>query len=93
MTNIKSLGTWVRLADGKVGHIAGATIDGYSVIVDGRIVTTKDVTPIPSPAAAEHPEPVRTPQRPIQTSHEPIPFPNRPSPRGVLVDGRWSDPQ
>jgi hypothetical protein len=93
---MKMLGKYVRLADGREGHVAGSGIDGLTVIVDGRIVMVlpKDVTAIPPPAAAEHPEPVRT-ARPIATSHEPPPnpFPSRPNPRGVLVDGRWSDPQ
>jgi hypothetical protein len=69
MTHLKMLGTWVRLPDGRSGHVAGMTLDGLSVIIDGRIVmvSMKDVTPIAPPPPAEHPEPVRAPQAPIKT--------------------------
>jgi hypothetical protein len=93
MTHLKMLGTWVRLADGRTGHVAASGIDGLVVIVDGRMVTAKDVTPIAPPAAVAHPDPQRSAQRPIQTSHEPNPFPNRPQGLSVLVNERWSDPQ
>jgi hypothetical protein len=86
----------VRLPDGREGYVAGSGLDGLTVIVDGRIVNVlpKDVTVIPPPAAAEHPQPVRTAQRAIQTHHdEENPFPNRPHGLPVLVSGKWSDPQ
>jgi hypothetical protein len=96
MTSLKSLGSWVRLPDGRTGHIAGSGIDGLSVIVDGRIVITaaNDVTAIATPAAA-HPELVRVPQRPIQTHHtaEEPQFPSRPQGLSVLVNDKWSTPQ
>jgi hypothetical protein len=94
---MKLLGTFVRLADGREGHVAGSTIDGYTIVVDGRIVTAlpKDVTAIPAPYSPPIPEPVRTAQRPIKTSHEepPNPFPSRPHNLSVLASGKWSDPQ
>jgi hypothetical protein len=92
---MKLLGKWVRLADGRTGHVAGSTLDGYTVVIDGKIVIAKDVTAIPPPAAAEHPQPQRTAQRPIATSHEPPPPAIVQNPHGlpVLVSGKWSDPQ
>jgi hypothetical protein len=94
MTHLKSLGTWVRLPDGRTGHVVASGIDGLAVQIDGRLVTVKpsDVTPI-DPPAAEYPEPQRSAQAPIQTSHEEPQFPSRPNPRGILVDGKWSEPQ
>jgi hypothetical protein len=94
---MKLLGKWVRLPDGREGHIAGATIDGYTVVIDGRIVTAKDVTPIAPPAATEHPEPIRT-QAPIVTHHPldeelPAQVIANPLNMAVLVDGKWSLPQ
>jgi hypothetical protein len=85
----------VKLPDGREGYVAGSGLDGLTVIVDGRIVHVlpKDVTVISPPAAAEHPQPVRTAQPPIQTSHEPNPFPSRPHNLPVLVSGKWSEPQ
>jgi hypothetical protein len=71
MTHLKMLGSWVCLPDGSEGHIAGATLDGLTIVVDGRMViaAAKDVTPIAPPAAAAHPEPQRTVQAPIKTHH------------------------
>jgi hypothetical protein len=96
MTSLKALGTWVRLPDGRSGHIAGATIGGLTVIVDGRIViaAAKDVTAIATPAGLPLPEPVRT-QAPIQTHHplEEPQFPSRPQGLSVLVNDKWSTPQ
>jgi hypothetical protein len=85
---MKMLGAWVRLADGRKGHVAGATIDGYTIVIDGRIVTAlpKDVTAIPAPYSPPIPEPERTAQRPIQTSHEePPPVQRVEIPPGVSV--------
>jgi hypothetical protein len=85
----------VRLPDGREGYVAGSGLDGLTVIVDGRIVHVhaSAVTVIPGPAAAADPEPVRTPQRPIQTSHEEPQFPSRPRGLSVLVNDKWSTPQ
>jgi hypothetical protein len=90
-------GAHVRLPDGKVGHIVGHTLDGVSVVADGRLVHAlpKDVTEIPAPHSPPIPEPQRSANAPIQTSHEPPPAqvianPNR---LPVLVSGKWSDPQ
>jgi hypothetical protein len=86
----------VRLADGREGVVVASGLDGLVIVADGRIVNAlpKDVTVIPTPT--EHPEPVRTAQAPIKTHHpldEEPQFLSRPNPRGVLVDGRWSEPQ
>jgi hypothetical protein len=83
---MKLLGKWVRLADGREGHVAGATIDGYTVVIDGRIITAKasEVTAIPPPPAAAHPEPVRT-AGPIRTNHEDMPR----NDLSILVSGKW----
>jgi hypothetical protein len=58
MTHLNLLGSWVRLPDGRSGHVAASGIDGLVVIVDGQMVTVKpsEVTAIPAPTAAEHPE-------------------------------------
>jgi hypothetical protein len=82
----------VRLADGKVGYVAGSGIDGLTVIVDGRIVHVhaSTVTVIPPPAAPDLPPPVRTAQ-PMQTSHEPPPRIANPNRLSVLVSERWVD--
>jgi hypothetical protein len=95
MSHLKMHGAHVRLADGRTGFVCGSGIDGLTVHLDeGRIVHAGNatVTVIPAPVAAEHPQPVRSAQRPIQTSHEPprVENPNRLS---ILVAEKWSDPQ
>jgi hypothetical protein len=92
---MKILGVWVRLPDGREGHVAASGIDGLVVIVQGRMVTVKPsdatVIPVPPPLAADLPEPVRTAQRPIQTHH---PLDEMPAHNlSVLVSGKWSEPQ
>jgi hypothetical protein len=90
MTHLKMLGAWVRLPDGREGHIAGSGLDGLTVIVDGRIVHAANatVTVIPAPAAAEHPQPQRAAQN-FQTSHEPPPRVENPNRLSVLVSDKW----
>jgi hypothetical protein len=92
MTHLKLLGSWVRLPDGREGHIASFGIDGVSVQIGGRLVTAAaaDLTAVEPPAAAPFPEPVRT-QAPIKTCHAETDV----VVHGVSVmrDGRWSDPQ
>jgi hypothetical protein len=87
---MKKLGKWVCLANGKVGHIVGETIDGLTVVVDGRIVHAlpKDVTVIPPPVAPEPPQPQRTVQN-FQTSHEPPARVEIPPGGSVMRDGKW----
>jgi hypothetical protein len=89
MTHLKSLGTWVRLPDGRVGHVAGMTLDGVAVIIDGRLITAaaKDLTAI-DPPAAEHPEPVRT-QAPIKTCHDEAEVVVIPPGVSVMRNGQW----
>jgi hypothetical protein len=88
---MKMLGKHVRLADGREGHVAGSTIDGYTIVIDGRIVIAapKDVTAIPTPAAPDLPPPQRTAQQPIQTSHEPPARVENPNRLSVLVSDKW----
>jgi hypothetical protein len=91
-------GTHVRLSDGRTGFVCGSGIDGLTVHLDeGRIThaLASTVTVIPAPAAPDLPEPVRTPQRLIQTSHEMPPAARVVIPPGmtVLVSEKWSDPQ
>jgi hypothetical protein len=89
-------GTWVRiLADGREGHVVGSGIDGLSLVVDGRLVHVhaSKVEVIPTPSGPEPVTPARRPQQ-FQTSHEPPPtIMRKPDLAGVLVSGKWSDPQ
>jgi hypothetical protein len=89
--SIKLLGTHVRLSDGRTGHVAGSTIDGLSVVVDGRMViaAAQDVTPIPPPAAADPPPPHRTAQASIKTCHDETDIVVIPPGVSVMRNGQW----
>jgi hypothetical protein len=94
MTHLKMLGSWVRLPDGREGHIAGSGLDGLVIVSEGKIVHAlpKDVTPISPPPSTLSPY-----ARPIQTHHTADDMPAQriadPFGMSVLVSGKWSEPQ
>jgi hypothetical protein len=82
---------WVRLPDGREGTVVASGLDGLTIVTEGRIVHAANatVTVIPAPAAPPLPEPVRTAQAAIQTSHEPPARVENPNRLSVLVSDKW----
>jgi hypothetical protein len=89
MIHLKMLGSWVRLLDGREGFVAGSTLDGLTVVVEGKIVVAKDVTAIPGPTPTEHPEPQRSAQPAIKTCHAEADIVVIPPGMSVLQNGQW----
>jgi hypothetical protein len=95
---MKMHGAYVRLVDGREGFVVASGLDGLTIhTTEGRVAhaAASTVTAIPTPVAPDPPQPQRSTQRPIQTSHETPPVQRIANPLNmpVLVSGKWSDPQ